>query len=109
MPKVHRHSFNKPFKERVHAKYVAWMVNGPFEYSPAGKKKALSCNSVLQWVNEAWEDILEEMVRNSFKSCSISNALDDTEDHLDYEEDDGQEGDDDLDNEFQTDSEAEDK
>ena len=59
------------------------------------------------WVNEAWEGIPEENGETLVQICSISNALDDTEDHLVYEEDDGQEGDDDLD-EFETDSKVDD-
>lgn len=29
---------NKPFKDNVWRKYLAWMISGPFDYTPAGKK-----------------------------------------------------------------------
>ena len=39
---------NKPFKDNVRRKYLAWMISSPFDYTPAGKKKAPSRNLVLQ-------------------------------------------------------------
>ena len=86
------------------------MVNGPFTYTSSGKKRAPSKVLVLQWVNKAWQEIPAELVIRSFKSCGISNALDGTEDDAVYEESgDVLDADDELDNEFDTDSESEDK
>ena len=86
------------------------MVNGPFTYTSSGKKRAPSKELVLQWVNKAWQEIPAELVIRSFKSCGISNALDGTEDDAVYEESgDVLDADDELDNEFDTDSESEDK
>ena len=104
---------NKPFKTRVRAQYQAWMVNGPFTYTPSGRKRAPSKELVLQWVNKAWQEIPAELVIRKFKSCGISNALDGTEDDAVYEEE-SESGDvldagDELDNEFDTDSESEDE
>ena len=62
------------------------MVTGPFEFTPAGKKKAPSRNLVLRWGTQAWCTIPEEMVRRSFKDCGISKALDGTEDDAIYAE-----------------------
>ena len=97
---------NKPFKDSIRKKYLAWMISGPFEYTPSGKKKAPTRNLVLRWVNEAWQEIRAEMVVKSFKTCGISNALDGTEDDELYTED-GEEIEDDEDNEFETASEGE--
>ena len=77
---------NKPFKDNVRRKYLAWMTLGPFEFTPAGKKKAPSRNLVLRWIKEAWAEIPQEMVIKSFKTCGISNALDRTEDDVVYSE-----------------------
>lgn len=76
----------KPFKDNMRRKYLNWMMTGPFEYTPAGKKKAPSKNLVLRWVKQSWEEIPEEMVRRSFKTCGISNALDGTEDDTIYDD-----------------------
>ena len=97
---------NKPFKDSIRSKYLAWMISGPFEYTPSGKKKPPTRNLVLRWVHEAWQEIPAQMVMKSFKTCGISNALDGTEDDELYAEE-GQEIDDVEDNEFETDSECE--
>ena len=97
---------NKPFKDSIRRKHLAWMISGPFEYTPSGNKKALTRNLVLQWVNEVWQEIPAEMVMKSFRTCGISNALDGTEDDELYNEE-GQEIDNDKDNEFETESKGE--
>ena len=99
---------NKPFKDCIKTKYLSWMVTGPFEFTPAGKKKAPSRNQVLRWIKQSWNEIPEEMVSRSFKTCGISNALDGTEDDAVYEEEtpeiDGEEEEEDMEEEFDTDS-----
>ena len=95
---------NKPFKDNMRRKYLNWMMTGPFEYTPAGKK-ALSKNLVLRWVKQSWEEIPEEMVRRSFKTCGISNALNGTEDDAIYDDKMPEVADDDMEDEFETDSE----
>ena len=89
-------------------KYLNWMMTGPFEYTPAGKKKAPLKNLVLRWVKQSWEEIPEEMVRRSFKTCGISNALDGTEDNAIYDDEMPEVADDDMEDEFETDSEEDD-
>ena len=85
------------------------MVNGPFTYTPSGKKQAQSKELVLQWIHKAWQEIPANLVANSFKSCAISNTLGGTEDEAVWEEGAGaDEADDELENKFDTDSEQED-
>ena len=81
------------------------MMTGPFEFTPAGKKKAPSRNLVFRWIKQSWAEIPVEMVRKSFKTCGISNALDGTEDDEVYA-DDMPELDDDMamEDEFETNS-----
>ena len=88
-------------------KYLAWIISGPFEFIPAGKKKVPSRNLVLGWIKAAWAEIPEEMVRKSFKTCGISNALDGTEDDAVFPEESPEIDDDIEENEFETDSENE--
>ena len=101
---------NKPFKAKVRAQYETWMVNGPFTYTPSGKKRALSKEMVLRWIDRAWREIPVELITRSFKSCGISDALDGTEDDAvwDDEEEEAEDTEERIDNEFETDSEAED-
>ena len=99
---------NKPFKENMRRKYLSWMITGPFEFTPAGKKKAPSRNLVLRWIKQSWREIPEEMVRKSFLTCGTSNALDGTEDDAIYEEEqDNDAEEDEMDEEFDTESEDE--
>lgn len=64
---------------------------------------------VLQWIQKAWDEIPADLVATSFKSCGISNAVDGNEDEAVWEEETGEaEGDEGLENEFETDSESDD-
>ena len=85
-------------------------MTGPFEFTPAGKKKAPSRNLVLRWIKQSWAEIPAVMVRKSFKTCGISNALDGTEDDEVYADDMAELADDDMamEDEFETDSEEDD-
>ena len=71
---------SKPFKAKVRAQYKARMVNGPFTYTPSGKKRAPSKEMVLRWIDRAWREIPVELITRSFISCGISRTLDGTED-----------------------------
>ena len=101
---------NKPFKAKVRAQYEAWMVNGPFTYTPSGKKRAPSKEMVLRWIDRAWKEMPVDLITRSFKSCGINNALDATEDDLvwDDKEEEAVDAEELIDNKFETDSEAED-
>ena len=59
-------------------------------------------------MKQSWEEIPEEMVRRSFKTCRISNALDRTEDDAIYNDEMPEVADDDMEDEFETDSEEDD-
>jgi len=82
----------------------------PFEFTSVGKKKAPSRNLVLKWIKQSWAEIPAEMVRKSFKTCDISNALDGIEDDEVYTDDMPELADDDMamEDEFETDSEEDD-
>ena len=82
-------------------------MTGPFEFTPAVKMKAVSRNLFLKWVKQSWAEIPAEMVRKSFKTCGISNALDGSEDDKVYADDMPELADDDMamEDEFETDSE----
>ena len=99
---------NKPFKDNVHRTYLTWMTSDPFEYTPAGKKKAPSRNLVLCWIKAAWAEIPQEMVRKSFMTCGISNALDGIEDDAIFTKESPEIDNDDIEeNKFDTDSDGE--
>ena len=66
---------------------------------------------VLRWIDRAWREIPVELITRSFKSCGISRTLDGTEDDAvwDDEEEEAEDTEERIDNEFETDSEAEDE
>ena len=86
------------------------MVNGPFTYTPSGKKREPSKEMVLRWIDQAWSEIPADLISRSFKSSGINNVLDGTEDDAvwDDEEEEPEDTEEPIDNEFETDSEAED-
>ena len=65
---------------------------------------------VLRWIDRAWSEIPVDLIVRSFTSCGINNALDGTEDDAVWEDEgeDAEDAEELVDNEFETDSEAED-
>lgn len=87
--------------------HEAWMVNSPFTYTPSGKKRAPSEEMVLPWNDRACSEIPVDLIMRLFKSYSINNALYGTEDYAVWD-DEEEEAEEPIDNEFETDSKAED-
>lgn len=100
---------NKPFKDNIRRKYQSWLITGPFEFTLAGKKKAPTRNLVLRWVKDAWQEIPADMVKRSFQSCGISNALDGTEENAVYTDEMPElaDSEDEMEDEFETETKEE--
>lgn len=77
---------NKPFKDHIRRLYMEWMRSGEPEVTPAGRLKRTSPAMLCAWIAEAWACIPEALVCRAFKKCSISNALDGTEDEVLWED-----------------------
>ncbi|EEC16950.1 POGO family transposase, putative [Ixodes scapularis] len=77
---------NKPFKDHIRRLYMEWMRSGEPEVTPAGRLKRASPALLSVWIAEAWACIPEALVCRAFKKCSISNALDGTEDEVLWED-----------------------
>ncbi|KAM7298529.1 pogo transposable element with KRAB domain [Ixodes scapularis] len=80
-------SINKPFKDRLRKFYTDWLTEQEHELTPAGRIKRASLGQVASWIAAAWDDIPSELIVKSFQKCSISNALDGTEDDVLWEAD----------------------
>ena len=84
------------------------MITGLFKFTPDGRKKVPSRHLVLHWMKQSWREIPEEVVRKSFLTSSISNVLDGTKDDTIYEEEpDIPTKEDEMDEEFDTESKDE--
>ena len=46
----------------------------------SGNLKAPSCSFICNWVIFSWEKINQDTIKQSFKSCAITTALDGSED-----------------------------
>uniref|UniRef100_A0A914NL75 DDE-1 domain-containing protein n=3 Tax=Meloidogyne TaxID=189290 RepID=A0A914NL75_MELIC len=72
--------WNAPFKAKIRQSYEDWMLHGEKETTSKGNVKAPPMLVYLSWIAEAWENLSEEMIANSFKICGISNNVDGSED-----------------------------
>lgn len=71
---------NKPFKDRIRAKWVDWLSQGEHSFTPNGNLKRPTLATVCSWVKESWDDIPTDIIVRAFKKTSISNRMDGTED-----------------------------
>ncbi|KAH8019967.1 hypothetical protein HPB51_023632 [Rhipicephalus microplus] len=72
-------------KDYVKRLYAEWMRSGGPEVTPAGWLTRASPAMLCWWIVEFWACIPEALVYRMFKKCSISNALDGTEDDVLWE------------------------
>lgn len=76
---------NKPFKDRIRKLYNDW-IREDQTLTPSGRIKRPSASLIAEWVSAAWYDLPHSMVVRAFKKCSLSNALDGTEDDILWED-----------------------
>ena len=89
-------SINKPFKDKVRTAWTEWMTTSDVhEYTKSGRLKKPSIILWCQWIKEKWDKIDPAIIIKAFKKCSISNALDGSEDDLIYRTSDDSESDED--------------
>ena len=69
------------------------LVRGSNPHLSFNRPLCASPSEVARWVSDAWKAIPESIIIRSFKRCSISNALDGSEDDILWE-DDGEDKDD---------------
>ena len=75
-------SCNKPFKAVVTEKYNHWLlVEGINKLTSAGNLKPSPRRTIVNWILEAWEDIIPETIKKYFKSCALNLATDWSEDN----------------------------
>jgi hypothetical protein len=80
-------AINKPFKDNLRKEWHLWMANGGAGQTAGGNLRRAKIGDVCGWVKRSWEQISDEIIINSFKSCHISDTLDE----LDISDDDNSE------------------
>src|SRR3984957_10383843 len=56
------------------------MISNIYGFTPTRKIKRPSYSTVATWIKESWDEVDEDLIRRSFKSCGISTNTDGSED-----------------------------
>ena len=56
------------------------MISNIHTFTPSRKIKRPSYSTVATWVKDSWDDVSEDLIKRSFKSCGISTNVDGSED-----------------------------
>ena len=64
---------------------LKWYAEGEHPFTPSGNMRKPILLDVCSWVNDAWQELHQDIIMRAFKKCCISNALDRTEDELLWE------------------------
>ena len=70
-------AINKPFKDNLRKEWHLWMAGGGAGQTIGGNLWRAKFSDVCGWVKRSWEQISDEIIINSFKTCHISDTLDD--------------------------------
>ena len=74
--------WKKPFKGRIEEFYDDWFANGKHKYKDAGNMKPVPRRLLVQRVIKSWQDISNETLAKSMKSCGLTLAIDGKQDDL---------------------------
>ncbi|CAB4406558.1 unnamed protein product [Rhizophagus irregularis] len=73
-------AINKPFKANLRKEWHLWMTAGDAGQTAKGNLQHAKFSDVCGWVKYSWDRISNEIIIDSFKTCGISNALDNVDD-----------------------------
>lgn len=76
-------AINKPFKDNLRKEWHLWMANGGSGETANGNLRRARLSDVCGWVKRSWEQISNEVIIQSFKTCKISSSLDEDMDDFD--------------------------
>ena len=81
----------KTFKQGMCMKWTERLMDKTnHDFTPSGLLKKPSISFMCAWIKEVWKSLRPDMIVKSFKKCSISNAIDGTEDDYIYQDDIGE-------------------
>ncbi len=73
-------SWNKSFKSKYSQYYDEWTHTGERQFTSGGNPKPPCWQLVCSWIRDAWKEIPEAQIKESFKHCGVSSATDGSED-----------------------------
>ncbi len=72
-------AINKPFKNNLCKEWYLWIVNGNAGETISKNLHYAKLNNVCRWIKYTWKGISDKIFIKSFKTCEISNSLDNEE------------------------------
>ena len=72
--------WNKLFKANVTEKYDEWMAGEAHSFTATGNMRAPPRREIVKWILAVWDGLDKRMIIDSFKSCSLTVAVDRSED-----------------------------
>lgn len=78
---------NRPFKAALKQLYTEWMAADNHTLTPTGRIQRPEVQLLCSWILTAWNRIPGDLIRKSFRKCSISNAMDGSDDDILWESD----------------------
>jgi hypothetical protein len=79
-------SVNKPMKTALRQTWSQWISSDDHLVTAGGRMRKAELTTICTWVKEAWDELNPEIIVKAFKKCTISNALDGSEDDCVWQE-----------------------
>ena len=80
-------AINKPFKDNLRKEWHLWMAGSGAGLTIGGNLKYAKLSDVCGWVKRSWDNISNEIIVQSFKTCNISNEINKDFNNKENEED----------------------
>uniref|UniRef100_K7FJ66 HTH CENPB-type domain-containing protein n=1 Tax=Pelodiscus sinensis TaxID=13735 RepID=K7FJ66_PELSI len=71
---------NKPLKDALCKKWNTWLLEGEHTFTASVRMQTPMLQDVTQWIADVWLELDPVMIRKGFLKCSVSNAMDGSED-----------------------------
>ena len=71
---------NKPMKDALRQRWNQWLTSDSHSFTAGGRMRQPTLVEVVCWIHSVWQELDPAIIQRGFLKCSISNALDGTED-----------------------------
>ena len=73
-----------PDKVRMTKVYDQWLSEGTHQFTEGGNMKPTSRKRIVEWVLDAWSQLLKKNIVKLFRCCGLNFANDGTEDEFNH-------------------------